>query len=203
MSKLEFVCDGRVLDMRKIGKEPNWPEMVAKSLSNQVRWGGMEDNALSIAKHCVEVSKLVETMTGDIELAYLALHHEVEEAFGVGDIIHDVKHFIFSKDKTQYNEFKNILADQLNLNGIDHKKIKDADLVVGFLEAEALYKGPLGNDFYSFADCEHIPTLVKKYRQDIKLSPQDRFKDRQEFLDRHYELKSKLDYLKIFGMPSC
>jgi len=194
MSKLEFICDGRVLDMRKIGRERNWPEMVAKSLSNQVRWGGMEDNALSIAKHCVEVSKVVEELTGDIELAYYALHHEIEEAFGVGDIIHDVKHFIFSKDKTQYNRFKALLSKQLALEGIDHPDIKKADLIVGFLEAESLFGEPPREDFYKFADCTEIPTLVEKYRGFVHLKPQDRMYDRQEFLDRHYMLKSLLDY---------
>lgn len=194
MSKLEFVCDGRVINMKQIGRERNWPEMVAKSLSNQVRWGGMEDDALSIAKHCVEVSKVVEDLTDSLELAYYALHHEVEEAFGVGDIIHDVKHYLFSKDKTQYNKFKGILAKQLNLEKIDHPEIKKGDLIVGFLEAERLYGQPPGEDFYTFADCTDIPTLVDKYRGFVQLNPQDRMKDRKEFLDRHYALKSLLDY---------
>ena len=203
MSKLRFVCNSRIIDLYKIGKEKDWAEMESKSLSNQIRWGGMQDDSISVAKHCVEVSKIVEDLTGgDLQLSYYALHHEIEEAFGVGDIIHEVKHFIFKKDKTQYDKFTHLLMRQLDLEGIKDPIIKKADLIVGLLEAELLYPGEVTAEFYSYSDAEDIMPLLDKYRDTVQLPMQDRMKDRKEFMARHYALKSLLDYENT-GRPRC
>ena len=93
------------LDLTDIGKYRDWADVEAKTLSNTLRWAGAFDKsegAISVARHCCLVAEVVSSLSGDPELAYAALHHEIEEAFGVGDICYDVKKFIFKDNKRNY-----------------------------------------------------------------------------------------------------
>jgi len=126
------------LDLFHIG-ESNWVELEAKALSNIMRWGGQFDRsegALSVASHCILVSRYLHEEHGSL-LAYAGLHHDIEEAFGVGDIPTPIKRVIV--DKECLRGFKHVLVENC-LPGVDlkDKRVKFADCVVALAEANHL-----------------------------------------------------------------
>ena len=76
-------------------------------------------------------------MTVRKDLVYSALHHEIEEAYGVSDISSGVKKFIL-QDKTKLEEYKFHLHNVAQAYYVKHRTVKDADDIVGAMEAMAL-----------------------------------------------------------------
>ena len=179
--RLHMLYKDRPIDLRALHKEKDWVEIEATALSNNLRWGGLQDNATSVARHCVNVASVVLDMTRDPLLAYNALHHEIEETF-TGDIPYDIKHYIFSKDKTMYNGFKDLLTDQLGLHLTHEPIIKTADILVGILEAREFNTGYVENELYQNHDKEEVFRMIERYKDMVDLNPQDKMKDRKDFI---------------------
>lgn len=189
--RLHMLYKDRKIDLRTLHKEKDWVEITATALSNNLRWGGLQDNACSVARHCVNVASVVLQMTRDPILAYNALHHEIEETF-TGDIPYDIKYYIFSKDKTMYNGLKDLLTEQLNLKLTHSPIIKTADIIVGILEAREFNTGYAEKELYQNHYKKEVFRLIEEYKELVDLSPQDRMKDREDFIEMDRFLSNML-----------
>jgi hypothetical protein len=162
MSEPRMIFNGSIVDMSKLRDRADRFDMVATSLSRNYRWGGLQVGTITVAAHSYLVYKETlktypSSLYDDGLLGYNALLHEIEEAFGVGDIVSEVKHAIFP-DRTHYNEYKYMLAEQYGLRLLKDQRIKNMDVLVGMAEALCFLQNP--NDLF---DLYHLDEVAKKF----------------------------------------
>ena len=143
-------------------------EVSLRACSNIPRYGGHITPTLSVIQHISLVYDIIMCETDNDKLGYHAILHEIEEGLGVGDIVHDVKSFLF-QDNSRLKEYKQYLYNRLNLDekllisGI----IKEADIAVGILESNALAREQACYKFNTSIDREKINYLINKYGSSI------------------------------------
>ena len=178
---MRMVYKGEIRPISSLSAE----EMVsieARSLRQIVRWSGI-DNAITVLEHtalvmmyacnilnsdfCVEKPdsfKLLHSLT-----KYWALHHELDEAFGVGDIRSEIKDLVINREGL--DEYKRALWQRLPHNPYEttlyepqliktvvgpasvKEIIKLADIVVGLGEARLLV-GSKSDCYDLYTSCE-------------------------------------------------
>lgn len=133
-------------------------------LKNMRRWGGGFDNALSVIGHQYLTMEILRAKYGTLagmatykfrgnpDLRYgalcftrsgayfAALHHDITEGLGVGDITAEVKkHIVQGVGRDAYNLYNDYVSDKCQIYSFVHAgMVKCADLVAGIVEANLL-----------------------------------------------------------------
>lgn len=127
-------------------------DMCALGLGRIRRFGGYFDDCLSVLDHSLVVGDIVARLKPkDKELIYAAYMHEAEEALGLGDIVHDLKKFLFQNNKKELDEFRALVYGQAAINPahMENEILKVVDIAVGIVEAKLITKEPAEYQFSS------------------------------------------------------
>lgn len=137
-----IIWNGTIVPLDSLKHRADKYDMLCTSLSRNLRWGGLQRGTINVASHSYLVYKeTLKRWPKESLLAYNALLHEVEEAFGVGDIVTEVKHALFP-DRYYYDKFKDMLAKQFDLDMLKDPRIKEMDILVGMAEALTFLENP-------------------------------------------------------------
>lgn len=154
---LIYISSGKVVDLSAPQTADIDIEDIAWSLSNIMRFNGHLSTQISVARHCIEVSRLVPE-----DLALAALLHDAHEAY-VGDITRPMKAFIEWKgvNVDEFEYFWQSLIwlkfDCLPRDGYARRAIEEADDLQMAREMTSLApEGP-------FRD--HGRALLKRYTE--------------------------------------
>lgn len=171
MTQPRMIWNGFIVSMAALRDRADRFDMVATSLSRNMRWGGLQTGTITVAAHSYLVYLKTKEMYPkcSVELLYNSLMHEIEEAFGVGDIVSEVKHALFP-NRIHYNRYKNMLAEQFNLRLLKDPRIKNIDVLVGMAEALTFLTNP--EDLFDLyhADAEAKEFAHKHHREIEELS---------------------------------
>lgn len=159
---------------------------IAHALAMTVRYNGHCTDFYSVAEHAVLVSKIVEDMTNDPQLAFEALHHDDTEAY-LSDVPAPFKEVL-----PDYRRFDKELEIKLrtfwDLPGQKSAVVKQADWVALFIEAEKLLPGG-GADFVDPAGIRRLALLCTHRWPIICALPRVA---EAMYKDRHNELLERL-----------
>lgn len=145
VNEIGCIVRGKFVTLKELADNYNWPVLEAQALADLKRFSNLDDKALDVCTHCVIVAELVFRLTeGNKEAAYFALHHEIDEAFGLGDLTYTTKWFLFKTVpacQQRFKEYRNYLYMTFFKNRYfkmnEYKDvIKQADLMSFVIELE-------------------------------------------------------------------
>jgi uncharacterized protein len=158
-------------------------EDIARSLSNQCRFGGHCRRFYSVAQHSCLVADLVRDEGGDATAGLSALLHDAPEAY-LSDLPHPLKHF--SELGRLYREaerkLQQTISEHFGLPVAPAAIVRDVDRAL--LAAERLTL---------MADAWEWPELRGVKPADVLVDPWSPEQAAQEFLRRYRELRRATD----------
>ena len=143
---------------------------IAHSLSQQCRWGGHCDPFISVAEHCVRVSRLVP-----LRHALWGLLHDAAEAYLV-DLPTPIKRVIPTYSAAE-EEVLMVIAASFGLALPIPQAVHHADGVLQATEHRDLMNGPTA------------PWMERTQRLSDRIVPWTTHEAKQKFLDRFTELR--------------
>lgn len=183
--------------LKEIIESGTWYHSIATALSNIKRFGGMDDQTINVAHHCLICHDIAWMLYEDEMLCYEALHHEIEEAVGVGDICVFLKKFIFKNNKKRYNALKMYLRIKIGLTEEEDPRLKEIDNLAGLLEVIKYGYDVTGGNY----EDEVLINKFVKHSRDLNMvwnryeslrGQHHRNKIRQMFISTHLGLYDRL-----------
>lgn len=106
---------------------------IAQALSRVCRFGGHVRQHLSVAQHCVLVSKIVQDTGGSLQQQYRGLLHDASEAY-VGDVISPLKHHLPGYEIIE-DRWQRVIGQAFGVELVaPDPLVKDADIVAFYTE---------------------------------------------------------------------
>ncbi len=132
------LMEGRIFYPLDPKAEDVFIEDIAQSLSRQIRFNGLSDEAINVAQHSCQCSWLADVLGHNTNIQFAMLMHDAPE-YIVGDMIRPIKAEFPRFEEIEHNVME-VIIERFNLPRIDHTLMKYFDNIALSWEKRDMYK---------------------------------------------------------------